>query len=60
MSCFRNPGIYLVGSQLTTLARLGTLCHLDLQIVGVGEIHAGYAKASRGNLLDCTASLRIE
>ena len=54
-----NPRIHLVARQLSTLARLGSLRHLDLQVVGVHEVFAGDTKAAAGHLLDAAAALRI-
>ena len=47
-----NPWINLVRRQLATLARLGTLGHLDLQIVGVHQVFARHSESRRRNLLD--------
>src|SRR5579859_2687784 len=41
--------------ELTTLAGLGALCHLDLQLFRAHQVLGGYAKARRGNLLDLAA-----
>ena len=41
-----------VPGQLTTLARLGSLSHLDLQLVGKDAVFRGYAEAPGGHLLD--------
>ena len=38
--------------QLTALTRLGTLGHLDLQLIGIGQVMAGHTKATGGHLLD--------
>ena len=54
----RNPRIYLVAGQLSALARLGALRHLDLQVVRVDEVLARHAEARRGHLLD-GAALRV-
>src|SRR5579875_4035255 len=51
----RDIFIDLVAGELTTLARLGSLGHLDLQLVGVDQIIAGHAEARRGDLLDRAA-----
>ena len=37
---------------LARLARLGALRHLDLQLVGVGEVPDRHAEPARGDLLD--------
>ncbi|MNE12389.1 hypothetical protein D3C80_1051870 [compost metagenome] len=47
-----NRCIHLVAGQLTALAGLCTLRHLDLQHVGIDEIFRRHTKAARGNLLD--------
>ena len=44
--------------QLTTLARLRALCHLDLQVVGVHQVLARHTKTARRDLLNCRA-LRV-
>ena len=40
----RDPRVHLVSGQLTALSGLGTLRHLDLDVVGVGEVLRGYPK----------------
>ena len=55
----RDPGVDLVTRQLTALTRLGTLGHLDLDVVGVREVLGGDAEAARGHLLDCRPSGRV-
>ena len=52
----RNPRIDLGTGQLTALARLGALRHLDLQVVGVDEVFARHAESSRRHLLDRAAA----
>ena len=52
----RNPGIDLVPRELATLARLGALRHLDLQVVGVDQVLARDAEAGRRHLLDGAAA----
>ncbi len=47
-----DPGIDLVGRQLAALTGLGALGHLDLDVVGVGQVLAGDAEAAAGDLLD--------
>ncbi|GKT49344.1 uncharacterized protein ColSpa_09525 [Colletotrichum spaethianum] len=42
----------LVAGKLTTLTGLGSLGHLDLKLVGVGEVGRGDTEATGGNLLD--------
>ena len=41
----RDPRIHLVPGQLTALAGLGALRHLDLQFVGVDQILAGHTES---------------
>ena len=41
-----NAALHLLPWQLTTLTRLGTLCHLDLQFQAVGEVLHGHAKTT--------------
>ena len=48
---FRN----FVAGQLAAFAGLGTLCHLDLQLVGVDEVLGGHTEAGGGDLLDLGA-----
>ena len=55
-----NPRVNLVRRKLTTLARFGSLGHLDLDVVGVGQIHRCNTEASRGNLLDGRATSWVE
>ena len=55
-----NPWIYLACRQLATLTRLGSLSHLDLDVVCMSQVHACYAKTARGNLFDGAASRGIE
>ena len=47
-----DPGVDLGAGQLTALARLGALCDLDLQVVGVDEVFARHPEAARCHLLD--------
>ena len=42
----------LEAGELTALARLGTLCHLDLDLVAVGKVVGRNSETTRGNLLD--------
>src|SRR5450759_2743598 len=60
MTRLGHPRIDLVAGQLTTLSRLGTLGHLDLDVVGLGEIERGHPEAARGNLLDRRAAHRVQ
>ena len=47
--CIRDS---LVAGQLPALARLGPLGHLDLNLLGLGQILDGDAEAAAGHLLD--------
>ena len=38
--------------EFSALAWLGTLCHLDLELLCVGEVECRDTKAARSNLLD--------
>jgi len=49
---FRDVLGHLVARQLPALARLGSLRHLDLEVVGVRQVRAGDSEATRGHLLD--------
>ena len=51
----RDPRVHLVAGQLAALAGLGALRHLDLQVVGVHEVLARDAEATRRDLLDRAA-----
>src|SRR5665647_524647 len=42
----------LAARQLTTLARFGALGHLDLDLIGAGQVLGRDAKTARGHLLD--------
>ncbi len=53
-------GVDLLGHQLATFAGLGTLGHLDLDVVGVGQVQAGDTEAAGSYLLDGRAALRIQ
>ena len=55
-----HPRVDLVAGQLAALAGLGALGHLDLDVVGVGEVEARDAEAARGDLLDRRAALGVE
>ncbi len=54
-----DPRVHLVTRQLAALAGLGALGHLDLQVVGVGEVLRGHPEASGRDLLDRRAPLRV-
>ncbi len=56
----RDPRVDLAGRQLPALAGLRALRHLDLDVVGVRQVHARDAEAARGDLLDRAAALRVE
>ena len=47
-----DPRIHLVTGELAALTGLGTLGHLDLQVVGVRQVLGRDTEAPRGNLLD--------
>ena len=47
-----HPGVDLLRHQLAAFAGLGTLRHLDLDVVRVGQVQAGDAEAAGGDLLD--------
>ena len=54
-----DPRVHLVAGQLAALAGLGALGHLDLQVVGVGEVLRRDAEAPGRDLLDRRAPLRV-
>ena len=54
-----HPRVDLVAGQLAALAGLGTLGHLDLDVVGVREVLRGHAEAAAGDLLDRAAALGV-
>src|SRR5262249_45365474 len=54
-----DPRPDLVAGQLTALAGLGPLRHLDLQIVGVDQVFAGDAEPAGRDLLDGAAPERV-
>ena len=56
----RHPRVDLVAGQLSALAGLGALGHLDLDVVGVREVEARDAEPARGDLLDRRAALGVE
>ena len=43
--------VHLEAGQLTAFAWLGTLCHLDLNLLGIHQIFSRHAEAARCNLL---------
>src|SRR3546814_7527566 len=50
-----DPLVNLVAGQLPAFAGLGTLRHLDLDIVRIDEVFGGYAETARCHLLDPAA-----
>ncbi len=54
-----HPRVDLVAGQLATLAGLRALRHLDLDVVGVGEVLGGDAEAARRDLLDRRTALGV-
>ena len=54
-ACLRDPGIHLRTWELSALAGLGSLCHLDLQVGRIDEIFARHAESCRCDLLDRAA-----
>ena len=54
-----HPRVDLVARQLAALAGLGALRHLDLDVVGVGEVLRGHAEPPGGDLLDRAAPLGV-
>ena len=54
-----DPRVDLVAGQLAALAGLGALRHLDLDVVGVGEVLRGDAEAAGRDLLDRAAALGV-
>src|SRR5690606_30105871 len=55
-----DPGVDLCGRELAALPRLGALGELDLDVVGLGEVHARHTEPPRGDLLDRAAALRVQ
>ncbi len=53
-----DPRVDLVAGQLAALAGLGALGHLDLDVVGLGEVERGDAEAAGRDLLDRRAACR--
>ena len=47
-----HPWVHLGAWQLAALTGLGALGHLNLEFLGIDQILAGHAKASRSHLLD--------
>ena len=54
-----DPGVDLLAGQVTTLAGLGALGELDLQVGGVHQVVAGHAETCRCDLLDLAVAQRI-
>ena len=52
MPCLCHPRIHLLARQLSALAGLGALCHLDLDFPGADQIPAGDPEPPRSNLFD--------
>src|SRR6478609_669716 len=48
----RDPGVHLETGQLTALPRLGPLCDLDLNVIGVDEVMTSDTEPARCHLLD--------
>jgi hypothetical protein len=55
-----DPRVDLGTGQLATLAGLGALGHLDLDVVALGEVEAGHPEPPGGDLLDRRAPARVE
>mmetsp|Transcript_30091 Transcript_30091/g.73235 ORF Transcript_30091/g.73235 Transcript_30091/m.73235 type:complete len:285 (-) Transcript_30091:303-1157(-) len=49
----RNLVVHFVPGKFSALSWFSALGHLDLDLVGVGEVVDGHSKSSRCNLLDC-------
>ena len=56
-SCLCDPWIYLSARKMSALARLCSLCHLDLYLLGTHKISRCDTKSSWCNLLDGWASV---
>ena len=41
-----------MSGQLAAFSRFGTLCHLDLDLVGVDQVFVGYSETGGGDLFD--------
>ena len=57
MSGLGNPRIDFSTRQMTTFTWFCALRHLDLYLLGTGQIFAGYTKSSGCHLFDCRASV---
>ncbi len=55
-----DPGIDLLAGQMSALAGLCALGHLDLDLLGAAQVFAGDAEAAGGHLLDGGAPLVVE
>ena len=47
-----NPRIDFFARQMSSFSRFGPLRHLDLDLLGTGQIFAGHPKTSAGDLFD--------
>ena len=54
-----DPRVHLVARQLATLARLGALGHLDLQVIGVRQVLGRHTEPARRHLLDRRPTGRV-
>ena len=59
MASLRNPRVDLRSGELATLPGLGSLGHLDLDVIGIDKVLARHAESSGGHLLDGRSTLRI-
>ncbi len=57
MPCLCHPRVNLSGRQMSALAGLCTLCHLDLDLLRAHQISAGDAKTTARHLLDRRAAV---
>ena len=55
-----DPRIDLFAGQMTALAGLCALRHLDLDLLGAEQVFAGHAEAAGGHLLDGGAALGVQ
>ena len=60
MTGLRNPRVHLVRRQLSALAGLRPLRHLDLDVGRMRQVHARHAEAAGGDLLDRAATFGVE
>ena len=54
-----NPRINLSTRKMTTLTRLCTLRHLNLDLLGTDKVTGGYTKTSGCHLLDCRTAIHF-